>query len=80
MWSFSLPRDIWPWVALKGQIVYNNVLTETKDCICMGDFNIDMSKQNPITEHICDIYDVTNVIDGPTCFMGHWDLIMAITE
>ena len=48
--------------------MYNNVLNETKSCICMGDFNIDMSKQNPITEHIWDIYDVTNVIDGPTCF------------
>ena len=48
--------------------LYNTFLNETKDVICMGDFNIDMMHENPITTNVCDIYDVTNVIKGPTCF------------
>ena len=48
--------------------LYNIVLNETKDVICMGDINVNMLKQNPITQNILQIYDITNVIKDPTCF------------
>ena len=48
--------------------MYDRILSEASEVICMGDFNIDMLVSNPISSEICNIYGVTNVIDKPTCF------------
>ena len=50
---------------------YQSVLAngKTKEIILLGDININMLKvPNIITNELCDIYGLHNLVDGPTCF------------
>ena len=48
--------------------MYDLIIPESNEIICFGDFNIDMLTNNSISDNICNVYSVHNVIDGPTCF------------
>lgn len=51
--------------------MYQNFLSngETKEIILLGDFNINMlTVPNAITNELCDIYGLTNLINEPTCY------------
>ena len=48
--------------------LYDLIMSESKDIICLGDFNINMLVSNPVSDEICNVYNVYNVIEGPTCF------------
>jgi len=50
------------------QQTYNAVSPVAKETIFIGDFNINMLTDNCIDHDICDIYGVSNLINGPTCF------------
>ena len=44
-----------------------NFVSDDKLCVVMGDMNCNMLVKNELTE-VCDIYGLTNLIKGPTCF------------
>ena len=44
-----------------------NFVSDDKLCVVMGDINCNMLVKNELTD-ICDIYGLTNLIKGPTCF------------
>ena len=48
--------------------ICSSILSESSDVIIMGDFNVNMMCDNIVTQQICDIYDLYNIIDEPTCF------------
>ena len=47
----------------------DNFVDSSKLAIFFGDINHDMFKDN-ILHDLCDVYDLKNVIRGPTCFKG----------
>ena len=47
--------------------LYENFVSDDKLCVVMGDINCNMLVKNELTD-ICDIYGLTNLIKGPTCF------------
>ena len=47
--------------------MYDEVIPVAKETILVGDININMLVDNCFTNDICDVYNVTNVIDKPTC-------------
>jgi len=48
--------------------VCTNAMNESNDIIIMGDFNVNMMIDNVITQQICDVYGLKNVITDPTCY------------
>ena len=47
----------------------NNVTSEAKEIVLIGDINIDMQHKNDnVTSMICNVYGLSNVIKAPTCF------------
>ena len=51
--------------------VYKNLLSNgtVKEVILLGDLNINMIKTpNIMSENVCDIYGLTNLIKSPTCY------------
>ena len=47
--------------------VCENFVSDDKLCVVMGDMNCNMLVKNELTD-ICDMYGLTNLIKGPTCF------------
>ena len=47
--------------------MYDEVIAVAKETILFGDININMLGDNCFTNDICDVYNVTNLIDKPTC-------------
>ncbi len=45
-------------------------MNKCKDIILLGDLNIDMlSEENEIKNNLIDVFDLSNLITDPTCFM-----------
>ena len=49
--------------------MYEKLVSTSSEIVLLGDVNIDLLKRNNVfDEEICDVYDVKNIIEGPTCF------------
>ena len=43
-------------------------MDESSDVIILGYFNVNMMIDNIVTQQICNVYGMTNLITNPTCF------------
>jgi exonuclease III len=53
----------------KLKYVYEGLVSKAKEIILLGDINIDMLETgNDLSNKLCDVYDLENLISDPTCF------------
>lgn len=49
--------------------LYEDLISKGKEIVLLGDLNIDMlHTENDLSNDLCDIYGLTNIIKQPTCF------------
>lgn len=49
---------------------FDKASTKYENCLLLGDINYDMlnENKNKVMKEVCDIFDLTNLVNGPTCF------------
>ena len=54
-----------------------NLLVIPMSVFFFGDINCDMFKDNILCD-LCDIYDMTNIVTGPTCFKSETPTLLDV--